>query len=330
MSMTPVLLVHEVDAVPRLAAVDRLVEAAVGVRPVQPAEDADVSDVRVLRVDRDRADLVRILEADVLPRLAAVDGLVHAVAEGDAVARVGLAGADVEDVLVRRGHGHGPDGDGRLAVELVLVGDAVVGRLEQPAGGGGDPVGGGVGRADGEGRDATAHGGRADAAPRHLVEPRLRDHVGIDDARRRQSFDRLELGQAGVEVGDLPLEVGDLLVGVGVAAGGGDGQQDRDERDGDEGADHDGARRKDDGAAPGRAARRGAQLPSIPDLIARRGRWGRERKNGKAGQPRSRWPVGAIRPIGAAHFVKRDGATADGPCPSAVAFHWVSRSGGCV
>ena len=74
-----------------------------------------------------------------------------------------------------------PMRDGGLAVELMLEGDAVVDRLEQAAGGGGDPVGGGVGLEDGEGDDASAHRGRADAAPVQRLDP-----VGRQGCRRGQ------------------------------------------------------------------------------------------------------------------------------------------------
>ena len=63
------------------------------------------------------------------------------------------------------------DGDGAFLVELMLEGDAVVGRLEQPARRGGDPVGGGVGLEDREGGDAPAHVGGADVAPGELLDP---------------------------------------------------------------------------------------------------------------------------------------------------------------
>ena len=63
------------------------------------------------------------------------------------------------------------DGDGGLVVELVLEGDAVVDGLEQTAGGGGDPVGAGVGLEDGKADDAAAHAGRADRSPFHRGKP---------------------------------------------------------------------------------------------------------------------------------------------------------------
>src|SRR5262249_1484328 len=114
---------------PVLAAVGRLVDAALLAGPVQPPERPDVDDVGVLRVNGEFADLESLLQPHVLPGLAAVGGLVDAVAVGDGVARVVLAGADPDDVPVRRRHGHVAYGYGGLAVELVLEGDAVVGRL---------------------------------------------------------------------------------------------------------------------------------------------------------------------------------------------------------
>src|SRR5207237_8101015 len=123
-------------------------------------------------------DLVGLLEAHVLPGLAAVGGLVDPVAVGDGVARVVLAGADPDDVAVGRCHADVADGDGGLVVELVVEGDAVVAGLEQAAGGGGDPVGRGVGLEDGDGGDAPAHGGGADAAPVQTLGPVLGEAGG--------------------------------------------------------------------------------------------------------------------------------------------------------
>src|SRR5207245_991273 len=91
------------DLVPRLAAVGRLVEAAVRTIAVEPTQGADVDDVRVSGVDCDPADLEGLLEPHVGPRLAAVGRLVDAVAIGDGIAWVALAGADPDDVAVRGG-----------------------------------------------------------------------------------------------------------------------------------------------------------------------------------------------------------------------------------
>src|SRR5438876_2178445 len=92
----------------------------------------------------DFADLEGLLEAHVLPGLAAVGTLVDAVAVRNRVARVILARTDPDDVFVRGGDADVADGDGRLAVELVLEGVTVIDRLQETAGRGGDPVSGRV------------------------------------------------------------------------------------------------------------------------------------------------------------------------------------------
>ena len=74
------------------------------------AERGDVDEVGVRRVDADRGDGQRLLEADVRPRLAGVGRLVDAVALDDVAAQLGLAHADVDDVRIRLGDGDGADG----------------------------------------------------------------------------------------------------------------------------------------------------------------------------------------------------------------------------
>src|SRR5262249_20718413 len=132
------LLVEELRHFPGLAAVAGLVQAALPVRPPEAAQGGHIGDVRVFRVDGDAADVARLLDAEVLPGLAAVGGAIGPVAPGDAVARVALAGADPDDVRVGRGHGDGADAQGRLVVEDRRPGGAVVGRLPDAAGGRGD------------------------------------------------------------------------------------------------------------------------------------------------------------------------------------------------
>src|SRR5205823_3727153 len=106
------------DSTPGLAPVRRLVDAALLIGSIKPAEGADIHDVRILGVDDDAADLVRLLESHVLPGLAAVGRLVNAVAVGDRVARIGFAGADPDDIPVGRGDAHVTDGNGGLVIEL--------------------------------------------------------------------------------------------------------------------------------------------------------------------------------------------------------------------
>ena len=164
-------LVDVEDFVPVLPAVGGLEEPALLVVAPAAAHGADVDDVGILGVNDDLTDLERLLESHVLPCVAAVGALVDAVAPGDTVARVGLARADPDDVRVRGRDSDGTDGNGCLIVELVLVRHAVVRRLEQPAGRGGDVVDGRVGFINGDVGDATAHVGRADRAPLERVGP---------------------------------------------------------------------------------------------------------------------------------------------------------------
>src|SRR5262249_19890330 len=208
-------LVHEVNLLPGLAAVGGLVHAAVGARAVQPAQGADVDDVRVLRGDDDPADLVGLVQGHVLAGLAAVAGLVDAVAVADTVARVVLAGADPDDVLVGGGDGHVADGDGGLLVEAVLEGDAVVDGPQQAAGGGGDEPAARVGLGDGDGGDAAAHGRRADRPPGQGLGPLLRQELGD----RAGGLAVLQLVELAADLGELPLQLADLLLAAGGAGG---------------------------------------------------------------------------------------------------------------
>src|SRR5262249_42947549 len=116
------------DLLPGLAAVGGAVDAALLVGPEGVAEDRREGNVGILRVDDAGADLALLLPV-VLPGPAGVGGLVDAVAGRDVAADVGLAGADVDHVRVRRGDGQGADGRDRLVVEDRLPGEAAVGRL---------------------------------------------------------------------------------------------------------------------------------------------------------------------------------------------------------
>ena len=88
------LVVDEERLLPRLAAVLGHEQAALGVGREEVAHRGDVDDVRVLRMDEDARDVVRVAQAHVRPRLARVGRLVDAVAGVRAARLVGLAGAD--------------------------------------------------------------------------------------------------------------------------------------------------------------------------------------------------------------------------------------------
>ncbi len=111
----------EEDVVPGLAAVQRAVEAALGVRAVGVPEGGDVDAVGIARVNAHLADVARLLQPEVLPGLAGVGAAVDAVAVADVATDRGLAHPDVDDVRVRLGDGDPTD---RGALE-VAVGDVL-------------------------------------------------------------------------------------------------------------------------------------------------------------------------------------------------------------
>ena len=166
------LRIHVQDLLPVRPAVGGLVDAAVLIGAPLAPEDAGVDDVRVLRVDDEARDLVRLLEADVRPVIAAVDGLVHAVAHRRVVARIPFARADVDDVLVARRDGHGPNGASARLVEDRGEGVAAVRRLDDAAVCARHVVGERVARHADDLRDAPGVVRRSHGAPRHALEER--------------------------------------------------------------------------------------------------------------------------------------------------------------
>ncbi len=164
---------------PGLAAVGRLVEAAVAARAPQRAVGRDVDGVRRPRVDGDHADVLGGLEAHVLPGGAAVHGLVDAVAVADAALVVVLAGPDPDDVRVRGIEDDATDGVGALGVEDRSEGRPGVRRLPDAARGGGDEERGLVTRIDGEVRDAARGQGRADRPELEGAEGEVGVGIGV-------------------------------------------------------------------------------------------------------------------------------------------------------
>src|SRR6266702_2017786 len=132
--------------VPRLAAVGRLVDAALGIGAVGVALRADVHDLGILEMHPHARDLLRLGEADERPGLAAVGGLPHAVAVRDVAADRVLAGADVDDVGVRLAHADRADGAAEVLVGHRQPSVAPVGALEHATAHRAEPVLVGPGR----------------------------------------------------------------------------------------------------------------------------------------------------------------------------------------
>ncbi len=87
---------------PRDASVARTIDAAIRVRCVDVAERRDKDCVGIFRIDDDAPDLFGVFQSEMFPRFARVVGFVDAVTEGNRVAHVGFAGADVNHVRIRR------------------------------------------------------------------------------------------------------------------------------------------------------------------------------------------------------------------------------------
>src|SRR5207237_419135 len=110
-----------------LATVGGSKDTALLVRSVGMAEGGDEEPIRILRVDGDHRDHLRVVQAEVRPRLAGVGRFIHAVTDGEVGTNYACAAADVDDVRVGGGDGDGADRAGALVIEERVPGRAVVG-----------------------------------------------------------------------------------------------------------------------------------------------------------------------------------------------------------
>ena len=186
------LVVPEQDPVPRLPAILRSVDAALRIRRRVMAERRHVHEVRVRRIDPDLGDDLRLGEADVRPRLAAVGGLVGTAALNDVAADVRFTRADVDDVGVRGGDGDGAD--------RRVVDQGIGHRLPRHAGIGGLPQSTARGahvvlvRA----RGAAGHGDRSSATRRAQTPPAQRaERPGV--GRRGRPASPLRVDDGGID-----------------------------------------------------------------------------------------------------------------------------------
>src|ERR1700687_285685 len=99
------------------SSIDGFVDAALFVGTKSVPQSANVNDARILRIDHNPADLARVLQADVIPRCAAVGGFVDAVAGRDVRTNVGLAGSGINGFRLGGSHGKRADRAHRLAIK---------------------------------------------------------------------------------------------------------------------------------------------------------------------------------------------------------------------
>src|SRR5437763_11071391 len=137
---------------------------------------ADVHSVRVRRIDENLYDALGLLEPHVRPVVAAVRGLVDAVAHGDAVARPRFTRADPDRFRIGGIDRDGADGLHGLFVEHWFVRGAAVGGLPHAATGGAGVYGeASVLARRRDRRDASAHRRRAD-----VPRTKSRRGIGVD------------------------------------------------------------------------------------------------------------------------------------------------------
>ena len=167
-----------------------LIDAAIAAAAPQAAERRHVDDVVIDRVDDDAGDVPRVAQAHVPPRLAAVGGLVDAIAPRAALAVVVLAAADPHRVGVV-----GVDrdvADRHHVIQIVEVHGprgAVIHRLPQAAGGRADVEHRRVRLEHREVVDAAAHGRRTD-----VPELEAREWIGWRGRGRRGRRPLLRMG----------------------------------------------------------------------------------------------------------------------------------------
>src|SRR5690349_78098 len=98
------------------------------------AQHGDVDNVWVFRIDHDARDRLGIFKTHLRESLTGVGGFVDAVAKARALAVVGLAGADPNDVWIGRSDGDVADRVSAVRIEDWLKGRAVISRLPNAVG----------------------------------------------------------------------------------------------------------------------------------------------------------------------------------------------------
>ena len=191
-------VVEEEHLLPRLAAVGRAEDAALRVRSEGVAHRGDEHAVGVARVDDDVADLLRVVEAEMLPAVAAVGRAIHARAVGQIFAQLRFAGADLDHVRIGRRDGDRADrGDVGLAVGDVAPGLSAVRRLPHAAVHRAEVEDQWLRRVAGDGvprvrRGTGRRGASCSALKRGDVARRDREEAGIvgwiEQRRRRRCF----------------------------------------------------------------------------------------------------------------------------------------------
>jgi hypothetical protein len=125
-------------------------------------------------VNHDAVDDPAIVQAEMLPGLAAIRGTINAVAPAGRIAVVRLTGADPQHIRIRRRQSQGADGKHGLFVENRVECNAVVPGFDNAAGGQAGVEGVRIARVQRDVRDPAAHHRGPDGARLEILEQRLR------------------------------------------------------------------------------------------------------------------------------------------------------------
>ncbi len=176
----PGVLIQLEHLLPRLAAVHRLVDAAIATRTEERAGRRHEDDVVVGRMDDDAVDVPRLRQPHEGEGLPAICRLVDPAPPRGALPVVGLARPHPDEVRIDLRHGDVADRDQPLVLEERFEGRTVAGRLPHAAVRGADVVDRRIGLVDGEVGDAPRHRGGADRA-----EVQLGEFVGVGNGGLR-------------------------------------------------------------------------------------------------------------------------------------------------
>ncbi len=166
----PGVVVEREDALPRLAAVGRLVDAAFPPGAEERSRRRHQDDVVVGGVDDDAIDVLRLRKPHQCEGLSPICRLVDPAPPRGALPVVGLAGPRPHQVGVDLRDGHVADGDEPLVLEERLERGAVARGLPHAAVRRPHVIDGGVGLVHRQVGDAPRHGGGADGAEVEALE----------------------------------------------------------------------------------------------------------------------------------------------------------------
>ena len=170
---------------PRFSAVQGAEDSALCIRSVRMAQDGCIEPIRILRVDGDIGNLLRVAETEMRPSAARVRGTIDPVADGQVRPLQALTARHVDDRGVRGRHRDGADRLGGRRIEQGLPRPPVIRGPPYPAVHGADQERLGL-------AGHTADGARSPPAERSDEAPMKALRWVVDRRRLRNRHARLQ------------------------------------------------------------------------------------------------------------------------------------------